>query len=360
MTAGHGRIHMRALLGHPLLWAVLCGLAALRLLGTNVDFAGFLLCLIAGWLVAHAVVRGLMALRSPGLSFGLHVGVAAAAAAALFLLTRGVIPGAVDASVTAALSFSAVPAAGWIWLTLIGRVSGLVRADSARRTARLVSPDWTRTNDVWELRLPAVALRLSTYRGVVGILFAVAAGVLSVFVVVFSDVAMRMSPLMIVVVLGWLIGLPIYGAILLIARARTVEVLVRVTRGRLVIERTTEEKTDATRVVDLAFGEVRALRWAARDAPTRVEVRPVAGSGVVLLFGLARRPAGMAATLPALPTGLRRRLEEAGLSARASRGGDPRGLSGRDADLLLTRDASASARSLTPVGERDRQAPSAR
>ncbi len=333
---------------------------ALPLLGTDLDFAGFLLCLIGGWLVAHAVVCGLMAMRSPGLSFGLHVGVAAAAAAALSLLTRGVIPDIVDASATGAISFAAVPAAGWIWLTLIGRVSGLVRADSARRAARLASPDWTRTNDVWELRLPVVALRLSTYRGVIGILFAIAAGVLSVFVVGFSDVAMRMSPLMIVVVLGWLVGLPISGAILLIARARTVDALVRVTRGRLVVERMTDGKTDAMRIVDLALAEVHALRWAARDAPTRIEVRPMVGAGLVLLFGLARRPAGLAATLPALPTGLRRRLEEAGLSARASRGRDARGFRGRDADLLLTRDAPASVRPVTPVGERERQTPPAR
>ncbi len=342
MTAQHGRIRVRSLLGHSLLWAVLCGLAAIPLLGSAFDFGGFLLCLIAGWLVGHAVVRSVTGLRSIALSFSLHIGVAAVAGVALYLLSRGLIPDIVDASVTTAIAFAAVPAAGWIWLTLLGRVSGLVRADSDRRAARRVPPEWTRTNDVWELRLPVVVVRLSTYRAVIGIFFAAAAGVLSVFVVVFSDVAMRMSPLMIVVVLGWLVGLPIYGAILLLARARTVDALVRVTRGRLVIER----RTDATRVVDLAFAEVQALRWAGRETPSRIEVRPVAGSDLVLLFGLARRPAGMSATLPPLPSGLRGRLAEAGLSARPSRG--------RDADGYFRRDDPASGRSLTRVADRGR------
>ncbi len=331
MSGGRRLIGVRGALGHPLVWAVVCGLAAVPLLGTAFDFGGFLLCLAAGWLVAHAVVGALMTLRSLALSFSLHIGLAAAAGVALYALTQHAAPAPVDAAIVTAASYAAVPAAGWVWLTLIGRVSGLVRADSARRAARLVTPEWERSGDVWELRLPVVPLRLSTYRLVLGILIGGGGGALIAFVVGFSDVAMRMSPLLIVIVLGWLVGLPVYGGLLLIARSRTVDARVRVTTDRMVVERMPE----GAPIVDLGLAELRSLRWAASEAPTRVELRPVDGPGLVLLFGLSHRPAGMAATLPELPSGLRRRLTDAGLSARETRG--------RGGDDVLARDQAASA-----------------
>ncbi|WP_298875374.1 hypothetical protein [uncultured Microbacterium sp.] len=329
--SGGGRVSgVRRVVTHPLLWAVVCALAAVPLLGTPFDFGGFLLCLAAGWLLAHALVGGLLSLRPAAQSFSLHIVLAVAAGVALFALTRGVTPAPVDPAVTTAVSFAAVPAAGWVWLTLIGRVSGLVRADSARRAARLVPPEWTRTPDAWELRLPVVPVRLSTYRLVLGILVAGGGGALLAFVIGFSDTAMRMSPLAIVVVLGWLVGLPVYGGLVLSARSRTVEVMVRVGVDRIRVER----MPDAAPIADLALSELRAIRWAALETPTRLELRPMIGPGLVLLFGLARRPAGMAASLPALPSGLRRRLSEAGLAARASRE--------RGGDALLTREGTAS------------------
>lgn len=330
MSAGGRIAAVRRLLGHPLLWAVVCALAAVPLLGTPFDVGGFLLCLVAGWLCAHVAVRVLMALRSPALSFSLHIGLSIAAGLALYGLTQGVFPAAVDPAVAAAVSFAAVPAAGWVWLTLIGRITGLIRADSARRAARLITPEWTRSADAWELRLPAVPLRLSTFRLVLGILIAAGASALLAFVLVFSDVAMRMSPLLIVVVLGWLVGLPVYGGLRLSARSRTVDARVRVTAERMVVERMPE----GTPLVDLGLAKLGALRWASREAPTRLELRPLRGPGLVLLFGLARRPAGMAATLPALPAGLSARLTDAGLSERGTRG--------RGDDVVLVRDRATS------------------
>lgn len=144
------------------------------------------------------------------------------------------------------------------------------------------------------------------------------------------DLAMAMSPLAIVVVLGWLVGLPVYGGLVLSARSRTVEVVVRVGVDRIRVER----MPDDAPIADLALSELRAIRWSALETPTRLELRPTVGPGLVLLFGLARRPAGMAASLPALPSGLRRWLSEAGLAGRASRE--------RGGDTLLTREGTAS------------------
>ncbi|MEH3089029.1 MAG: hypothetical protein PGN24_05265 [Microbacterium arborescens] len=319
-----GRSTARRVLLHPLLWAPLLFVAALPLLGTEHDFWGFLLSMFSGWLVAHAIVGGLLRLTSAALAISLHITAAVAAAALAFALTQ---PGgwrdAAPASVIAGIGFAVVPAAGWLWLALIGRISGALGAGARRRAATLVEPGWSRDGDTWTLALPAVPLRSATFAAVTGGLAAAGTALLSAFLLVFDDIAQRMTPLLIIVALGWVFGMPVYLVLRAIAHARTADVRVTVTAGvdgRVRVLR----PADGAVVLDASLRGIRSIRWYARSAPTRIVIHPARGGGRVLLVGLARRSKNAAATYAMPPTQLLRALDAAGLRAQTRRPRDDR------------------------------------
>lgn len=304
---------------HPLLWTGVCLAIAVPLMGTAFDFVGFLLSLVAGWLAANAVARGLFLLRRRALSLALHVGLSIVAGVALFALAEGASSlRALPTGAVMAVSFAMVAFAGWTWITLIGRVSGAVQADSERRASTLVEPEWQRDAEWWTLRLPAVVLRRTSYVAAVAALAIAAAAVVIVFVVVLDDLAQRMSPLVMVLVLGWVVGLPMFLVLRGVARARTVSVEVRAGVERVEVRRT----EDGHVLFDAPVDGIRMLHWASRSAPTRAIVRPDEGPGLVLLFGMARRAKGTATTVPELPARLRRAWEAVGLAQTRTRTGE--------------------------------------
>ncbi|MDF2990016.1 MAG: putative rane protein [Microbacterium sp.] len=321
MAQTSARSLARRVWGHPVLWAVVCIVAALPLLGTDHDFWGFLLSLLAGWAVAHAVVRGLFRIRSTALSASIHVALSALAGLMMFALAQpGPWPVAVPSTVQTALSFAAITFSGWIWLALIGRVTGAMQAASDRRAAQLVEPEWRRDGDAWTLRSPVVALRRSTYLTVSAVLGVLAASAMAVFVLVFTDIAQRMGPMALLLILGWTVGMPVYLVVRAVARTRTVEVDVRLGPGGVCVRR-----TDGRTLIDAPLNGIRTLFVSSVNAPTRIVLRPAEGAGLVLLVGMARRPAGAAPTVPELPPRLVRVLEGAGLevsSARRNRTGE--------------------------------------
>lgn len=327
----------RRVLTHPLVWAPICFAAALPLLGTEHDFWGFLLSLVSGWLVAHALVGALVRLRPPALAIALHVAASLAAGVLLFALTAaGPWRGALPASVVAGIGFAVVPAAGWVWLTLIGRVTGAVREDASRRAQRLVEPAWTRDGGTWTLALPAVPLRSTTFAAAAGGLAAAGIALFGGFVFVFDDLAARMSPLMMVLVLGWVVGLPVYLVLRAVAHARTVDVAVTITAGagpggRMRVRRAADDAV----LFDASLRGIRSVQWHARSAPTRIVVRPAQGPGLVLLVGLARRSKDAAATYAMPPRRLLSALDAAGLRAPA------RGRPHDDRLVLERRDVAA-------------------
>jgi len=315
VTPAPARSLARRVLTHPLVWAAFLLAGALPLLGTAADFWGFLLSLLAGWAAGHAVVRGLLRLRPTALSVCVHIALSAAGGLMLFAMVQpGEWPIAVPPTVRTALSFGAITLSGWIWLALLSRATAAVQAGSARRAAQLVEPEWRRDSDDWTLRLPVVALRRSTYVAATVILGALAAGAMGVFVFVFADLAQRVGPMAMLLLLGWTVGLPVYLLILVIARARTVDAEVRIGRRGLRV-RTADDVT----LLDAGLDGIQSLFWSARNAPTRVVIRPTAGAGLVLLAGMARRPRGAAATIPELPRRLVRVLEDAGLGVPSAR-----------------------------------------
>ncbi|WZH36855.1 MAG: hypothetical protein PIR02_19230 [Microbacterium enclense] len=312
---------VRRVLGHPVLWAVVCIVVALPLLGTGHDFWGFLLSSLAGWAVAHAVVRALFRTRSTALSVVVHVVLSALAGLVLFAVVQpGPWPVPVPPTLRTALSYAAITFAGWIWLALISRATAAVQAASERRAAQLVEPEWRRDGDAWTLRLPVVALRRSTYLTVSAMLGVLAASAMAVFLLVFTDVAQRVGPMALLLILGWTVGLPVSLVVRAVARSRTVEVDVRLGPGGVRVRR-----TDGRTLIDAPLNGIRTLFVSSLNAPTRIVVRPAEGTGLVLLVGMARRPAGSAPTVPELPPRLVRMLEGAGLevsSARRNRTGE--------------------------------------
>lgn len=315
MTPTPARSLARRLLWHPLPWAAVCFAGAVPLLATGNEFWGFLLSLVAGWAFAQTALHGLARVRSRGVSVAVHVALGVGAGFAVFAVAQpGEWPVPVPPGLRSPLSFAMLTFAGWIWLSLISRVSGAVQAGSDRRAAELVEPEWERSGSAWTLRLPVVALRRSTYLAAAAVLGVLAAGAMGTFVVVFGDLAQRLGPMAMLLVLGWIVGLPVYLVVRALARARTVAVEVH-----LGAERMRVRTADGVTLMDAGLDGIRSLTVSSRNPPTRIVVRPAEGPGLVLLVGMARRPKGAAATVPELPSRLRHALEGAGLMALPGR-----------------------------------------
>jgi hypothetical protein len=309
---------VRRVLLHPLLWSAVCLIVAVPLLGTEHDFWGFLLCLLAGWSAAHALVRRLVTLPDT-LSLVLHLAASVGAALLLFALSvddgwRRVLPPAK----AAAIGFAAVPAAGWIWLTFIGRTSAAVAGASRRRAATLVVPEWERVGDAWHLPLAVIALRSPVYVAITAAIAVLCGGLVTAAVIVLDDVVQRMGPLLLLLIVAWVVGAPGYLVLRAIAHRRTVDVVVILEEfgGSATVR--VMRSSDGIVLVEAPASALGSLRFAPRSSPTRIVVRPSAGSGLVLLVGLARRRRDTAPTFALPPAHIIRRLESAGLVLRSS------------------------------------------
>lgn len=319
MTTRQGaRELVRRVLLHPLLWSAVCLLVAVPLLGTEHDFWGFLLCLLAGWSAAHALIRRLLTLPDT-LSLALHLAASVGAALLLFALTvDGGWRRVLAPAMAAAIGFAAVPAAGWIWLTLIGRTSAAVAGASRRRAATLVVPEWERVGDAWHLPLAVVALRSPAYVAITAAIAVACGGLVTAAVIVFDDVVQRTGPLLLLLLLGWAVGAPGYLVLRAIARRRTVDVVVTLEAFRGSAAVRVMRSSDGEILVEAPATAIGSLQFAPKSSPTRIVIRPSPGSGLVLLVGLARRHRNTAPTFALPPARLIRRLESAGLVMRTS------------------------------------------
>jgi hypothetical protein len=305
----------RRVLWHPFPWAVVCFAGAVALFGLGQEFWGFLLSLVAGWALAQTLLHALAFVRTRAVSVAAHLALGIAAGFAVFLIVQpGDWPVAVPLTVRSTLSFAMAPFAGWIWLSLVGRVTAAVQTTSDKRAAQLIEPAWERCGSEWTLRLPVVPLRRSTYLAVGAVLGVLAAGAMATFVLVFADLAQRLGPMAILLLLGWAVGLPVYLVVGALARARTTTVELC-----LSAERVRVRTIDGVTLMDAGTDGIRSLTVSSRNPPTRIVVRPVEGAGLVLLVGMARRPRGTAPTVPELPRRLRHALEGAGLTVSAGK-----------------------------------------
>ncbi|MFF7293351.1 hypothetical protein ACFY9N_12560 [Microbacterium sp. NPDC008134] len=310
------------MLRRPIFWgtALLAVAVVVTLAGDDLSFFPFLLMLVGGWCFGYSFVGS--TLRMPArIGMPLHIGAAVVLAALIVVVVEfagpwlATLPQGARA-VLLVLQMAALPAAGWIWLGLISRVtSAIARRDAAKRPAP-VPRTWERAanGDGSEVRVRAVQMRMRALTlAIVGMV--VPAGLVAfVLMIAFDDLAMRLGPRIVIIALGLLIGLPVYFVFTALARRRAVSCTLAFgdDEFRLAV--------GAERYV-VAYRDLERLLWRARSDYARVEVR-APGVDLSLLVGIVKPPRGVEGGLPAVPKRVFRRLELAGLAVERTRRDD--------------------------------------
>lgn len=313
----------RKLVRNPVIWGVVLLLAALgfTLAGDDLSFFPFLLMLVGGWCFGFSFVNATLGMVPARNGAVLHVGVAVVLGALMVFVTEfggdliEPLPESARA-VVVVVQLAAIPATGWIWLGVIGRVTDLFARRDAKKRPPLVPPEWEReeSGDGSVVRFPGIELRMRRLtQAIVAIVLVV--GLLGVAVLIaLDDIVMRVGPRIAIILLGVVIGLPAYLLLTAVLRRRTEACSVAFGNDELRVRVGAVAHT-------VPFRELEYLRWRPRSDYARVEVRG-AGVDLSLVTGLAKPPTGFSAELPALPRRVFRRLELAGLAVEKSRRDD--------------------------------------
>ncbi|MGS0563229.1 hypothetical protein [Microbacterium aurugineum] len=323
ITAADARVRTtvtRKLVRNPLLWGAVLLLAAIgfTLAGDDLSFFPFLLMLVGGWCFGFAFVNVTFDMVPARNGVIFHVIVAVVLGAlAVSVIEFGedlldLFPDTVRA-VAVVLQMAAIPAVGWIWLGLLSRVTALFTRRDGKKRPLPVPPDWEREEggDGSIVRFPAIELRMRTLPQAIVAIVVVFGHLGVVALIALDDIAMRMGPRIAVILLGIVIGLPVYLAFTAILRRRTEACTVAFGNEELRV------RVGAT-LHTTPFRDLEYLRWRTRSEYARIEVRG-AGTDLSLVAGLAKPPRGLSAELPALPKRVYRRLELAGLELEKSR-----------------------------------------
>ncbi|WP_217181882.1 hypothetical protein [Streptomyces sp. AC495_CC817] len=303
------------------LWGVLLLATAvgLALGGSDLDIWHFILIIVGGWCLGAAFVN--LTVRMPRDGVVLHVAGAVVIAAIMVFLTeygRRLVPivGEQLATVAFVVQLAAVPAAAWIWIGLLSRITDAILRRDRRRGGERVTPEWERDErgDGSFVRFPGIEVRMRDVTlAIIGIVLA--AGAVGVALMIWFDgVVMRLGPRMSIVLVGLVLGLPAYFALTAVLRRHTAACTLAFGNDEVRIK--VDEASFVIRHRDLEY-----LRWRQKSDYARVEVR---GGGVDLsLFtGLAKPPPGRTAELPPIPRRVFRRLELAGFAMEESRRGE--------------------------------------
>jgi hypothetical protein len=325
-TAAEARVRVkvaRTLVRSPLVVGAVLLLAAIAftLLGDDLSFFPFLLMLVGGWCFGFAFVNATQAMVPARNGAILHLGVAIVLGALVaFVVEFGgdlldPFPEAVR-GVAVVLQLAAIPATGWIWLALIGRVTDFFSRRDAKKKPLPVTPDWEReeSGDGSIVRFPAIEIRLRTLTQAIVAIVVVVGLFGVVLLIALDDIVMRMGPRIAIVLMGIVVGLPVYLVFTAILRRRTAQCTVAFGNDELRVQ------VDAV-MHRIPFRELEFLRWRCRSDYARIEARG-AGADLSLFAGLATPPRGFSAELPALPRRVYRRLELAGLAVEKARRGE--------------------------------------
>ncbi|WP_406245483.1 hypothetical protein ACI7YT_10520 [Microbacterium sp. M] len=313
----------RRLVRNPVLWGALFlgGAIAATLAGEDLSFFPFMLMLVGGWCLGFAFVNATLRMVPTRSGVILHVVVAIALGAAIVFVGESGAdvldsvpePGRAVAFV---LTFAAIPAAGWIWLGLVSRLGDVFARQDAKKRPTPMTPEWEReeSGDGSAVRFAGIPVRMRVLTGVlVGIVVVVGLFVASLLIVL-DDVATRLGPQLMIIVVGAGIAMPVYLALRVVLQRRTVECVVAFGNDEIRVKAGESSHT-------IPFRDLELLLWRSRSDYARIEVR---GDGVdlSLITGLAKPPAGRTAELPALPRRVFRRLELAGMTEKRSRRDD--------------------------------------
>ena len=311
----------RKLVRNPVIWGAVLLSAALgfTLAGDDLSFFPFLLMLVGGWCFGFAFVNATLGMVPARNGAVLHVGVAVVLGAAMVVVTEfggellEPLPEAVRA-VVVVLQLGAIPATGWIWLGVIGRVTDLFARRDAKKRPPRVPPTWEReeSGDGSVVRFPGIPLRMRVLTRAI-IMIVLVVGLFGVaLLIALDDIVMRMGPRIAIVLLGIVIGLPAYLLLTAILRRRTEACAVAFGNDELRVQ-------VGAASYAIPFRDLEYLRWRTRSEYARVEVRGGKGIDLSVVAGLAAPPQGFSAELPPLPRRVYRRFELAGLSVERSR-----------------------------------------
>lgn len=282
------------------------------LAGHGLDLPPLLLALVGGWALGFWFVNATLRMRRERLGAVCHVAVAVTGGVLLWAVTAGrppfveSLPGS-GRAVALLVQMASIPALGWIWLGLLGRLSASV---SRPRTEMLV-PNWSREDGGSIVRFPAVPMRLrELYVMIVAVVLLGGGAVIALMIVL--DIFV-FGPRMLLVLLGLIVGFPAYLILSESYRRRTVAASVWFDSDRIRVAYGAE-------VIETPLASIRMLRWRTDSEEARIELHTDVAE-ISLVAGLARVPKGTAAALPSLPRFVRRSLQLAGLVVRHERKG---------------------------------------
>lgn len=303
---------------NSLVWGFLLLLAATALtLGTgDLDIVQLVLMLVAGWCFGFAFVNATD--RMPRNGAVLHIAVAVVLGALMIFVTEyggrliEPLPDPVR-GVFVVLWMATIPATGWIWLGLLGRITDAFTRRQRKNAPVRVTPEWERDErgDGSFVRFPAIEMRLRQLTVAIVAIVVVVGALAVVLLIALGDVVLNLGPRMLIVFLGLVLGLPSYLILTAVLRRGTEQCTVAF--GNDEVRISVGSVASVIRHPDLEY-----LRWRGRSDYARVEIRG-AGVDLSLFTGIAKAPAGRTAELPPLPRRVFRRLELAGFDVHKSR-----------------------------------------
>ncbi|KQZ11233.1 hypothetical protein ASD23_03875 [Agromyces sp. Root1464] len=320
-TIGAPAPRRRRLVGSPLVWAAICLALVVPwgLAGQATELIPYLLMLVGGWLCGFSFVNATF--RMTPVRRGVIVHVIGAIVSAAFVVTAVEFGGALLATTPELvrisfliMQFAAIPAAGWIWLGLISRVSSIVGTSKAK--AALTTPEWVRAEHGHgsEVRFSAVPITMRALTTAIVVIVVVMGGLAAAALVAAGDLVYAFGPRLTVIGIGVVFALPAYLAVLAVVRRRTVAGVIGFGNDRLWLS------IGSTTTI-VAFRDLERLVWRCRSDYARIEVRG-AGLDVSLVTGIAKPVPGTTAVLPALPRRVLGRLQDEGFTLERSRRGE--------------------------------------
>lgn len=300
----------------PILWAVgglgLIAVAAMVISAGGIDgIVPYLLSLAGGWMCGYFLVGILLAGGGGKRIVGLVI-LAGILSVVLWALVGPLAERIAELETMGiawvlAAQFALPACVGWMWIAVISTITQRARMPRAE----LAPMEWVQDGGSSALTFAAIPLTLRALGICIsGVILAAGLGVVAVAIAT-DDSLLFAGPRFMIILLGAVIGLPAYLALVYVLRRRQVTVVVDF-RSESVILRT----DGADRVFDL--DDIAELSWGGNGEYSRLLVRTVQGERVSYVAGLAKAPQGLSPALPSLPRPVVRRLEIAGFVERAT------------------------------------------
>ncbi|MFF2277651.1 hypothetical protein [Agromyces sp. NPDC058126] len=317
----------RRLIRNPLVWAAVCFALTVPWFaaGQGMEFVPYLLMLVGGWLCGFSFVNLTFRIRPERDGAILHVvGAVVAGALVWFMVDVGqplleTAPEPIKIAFIIA-QFATIPAAGWIWLGLLSRITSAVGRPSKKRPAR-VTPEWVRaeTGRGSEVRFTAVPMTMRALTTAIVLIVMVVGAVAVVALIAVTEYVVQLGPRFAIFLVGVVFALPAYFIYMAVVQRRTLDCTIGFGDDRLWL-RTDASATGAigASTTIVKFDELDELVWRCNSDYARVELRG-ANLDVSLITGIAKGRRGFTAELPALPRRVLGRLADLGFELERSK-----------------------------------------